>query len=71
MLAKIEVNGEKTAPIFEFLKKAAPGAANTEAIKWNFTKFLVDKSGKVITRFAPQTTPEDLDKEIAKLIEEN
>lgn len=68
LFAKVNVNGGETAPIFEFLKSSQPGILGTEAIKWNFTKFLVDRSGKVVARFAPNTKPEDLEKEIEKLL---
>ena len=60
MFAKIDVNGTNTAPLFEALKTAAPGLLGSKAIKWNFTKFLVDRSGKHIERFAPNTKPESL-----------
>ncbi len=68
LFAKVNVNGGETAPIFDFLKSSQPGILGTEAIKWNFTKFLVDRSGKVVARFAPNTKPEDLEKEIEKLL---
>ena len=60
VFAKIEVNGPKTAPLFEFLKASAPGILGTEMIKWNFTKFLIDRNGKVIDRYPPQLKPEEL-----------
>ena len=60
MFAKIEVNGPGTHPLYQELKKAAPGIFGTEKIKWNFTKFLVDPSGKVIARYAPLDKPESL-----------
>ena|SRR5579883_2194622 len=60
MFAKIEVNGEHAHPLYQFLKSERPGVLGTEAIKWNFTKFLVDRSGRVVDRFAPQTKPKDL-----------
>ncbi len=68
LYAKVNVNGEETAPIYDFLKSSQPGFLGTEVIKWNFTKFLVDRSGQVIARFAPNTKPEDLEKEIEKLL---
>ena len=68
LFAKIEVNGDNTHPLYQFLKKAEPGVLGTEAIKWNFTKFLVDKSGKVLKRYAPTTKPEDLAPEIEKIL---
>ncbi|MFN7905441.1 MAG: glutathione peroxidase [Pseudobdellovibrionaceae bacterium] len=68
VMAKVDVNGSNTAPIYDFLKSSAPGILGTELIKWNFTKFLVGKDGKVVERYAPQTEPKDLAKEIEKLI---
>lgn len=64
LFAKLEVNGPATHPLYKFLKEAQPGILGSEAIKWNFTKFLVDKNGKVLERFAPTTTPESIEKEI-------
>ena len=58
LFAKIDVNGPGTHPLYEFLKTAEPGLLGTEAIKWNFTKFLVAKDGSVRKRYAPQTKPE-------------
>ncbi len=55
LFAKIEVNGNNTHPLFQYLKNAAPGIFNSKKIKWNFTKFLVDSNGEVIKRFAPKT----------------
>ncbi|MBI2379409.1 MAG: glutathione peroxidase [Gammaproteobacteria bacterium] len=60
VLAKIEVNGPDTAPLYTHLKKAAPGILGTQAIKWNFTKFLVGRDGKSVTRFATATKPEEM-----------
>lgn len=60
MFAKIEVNGPGAHPLFKFLTGERKGVLGTQAIKWNFTKFLVGKDGAVIERFAPQTKPEDL-----------
>jgi glutathione peroxidase len=57
---KIDVNGEAAHPLFEWLKVAAPGLLGSKSIKWNFTKFLVDRSGQVKARYAPTTKPEDL-----------
>ena len=68
MFAKIEVNGENTDPLYAFLKEEQPGLLGSQAIKWNFTKFLVDKQGKVTARFAPTTKPADLEAEIEKLL---
>lgn len=68
VMAKIEVNGDKADPLFQFLKASARGLLGTEAIKWNFTKFLIGKDGKVIDRFAPATQPELITKEIEKAL---
>ena len=68
MFAKVEVNGAGTHPLYQHLKKVAPGLLGTEAIKWNFTKFLVDASGESVTRFAPNDTPESLEKDVEKLL---
>ncbi|MEK4032603.1 glutathione peroxidase [Methylocystis sp. IM3] len=64
MFAKIDVNGEQTHPLYKLLKREAPGLLGSEAIKWNFTKFLVDRSGKVVRRYAPTDTPQSLEKDI-------
>lgn len=61
VMSKIDVNGSDTDPLYAFLKENAPGILGTELIKWNFTKFLINKKGEVINRYAPQTKPEDLD----------
>jgi glutathione peroxidase len=68
MFAKVEVNGEATHPLFRHLKSEARGLLGTEAIKWNFTKFLVDPRGKVVTRYAPNDKPEDLEKDVVALL---
>ncbi len=67
--AKIEVNGENESPLYTWLKKQKGGVGGAK-IKWNFTKFLVDKNGKAVGRYASAKTPAALDKEIAKLVEE-
>ncbi|MGJ4787602.1 glutathione peroxidase [Leptospira koniambonensis] len=67
LFKKIEVNGDGTHPVFQYLKKQAPGLLG-KSIKWNFTKFLIDKQGNVIKRFAPMTPPEKLDKQIEELL---
>lgn len=64
LFAKIEVNGPDAAPLFRYLKSEARGVLGSEAIKWNFTKFLVDRHGAVLGRYAPATTPESLAKDI-------
>jgi glutathione peroxidase len=66
MFAKIDVNGPRTHPLYAALKEAAPGLLGTRAIKWNFTKFLVDPTGRVVARFGPRDKPEDLANEIEK-----
>ncbi|MEI6705452.1 MAG: glutathione peroxidase [Deltaproteobacteria bacterium] len=60
LFAKINVNGNDAAPLYTYLKSAAPGLLGSEAIKWNFTKFLIDREGNVLDRYAPTTTPESL-----------
>jgi glutathione peroxidase len=65
---KIDVNGEGAAPLFRHLKAAAPGVLGTQAIKWNFTKFLVDRQGRVVSRHAPATKPEALAAAIEQLL---
>jgi glutathione peroxidase len=64
LLAKIDVNGANAHPLYEYLKKSRPGLLGTEAIKWNFTKFLVNKNGEVVKRFAPNDTPAKIAEEI-------
>jgi glutathione peroxidase len=68
MFAKVDVNGDSADPLFKYLRKEAPGLMGSTAIKWNFTKFLIDRSGKVVGRFAPQVTPEQLRGEVEKLL---
>jgi len=68
VLAKIDVNGPAADPLFNELKRQAPGLLGSKAIKWNFTKFLVDRSGKVARRYAPRTGPEDIVADIEKLL---
>jgi glutathione peroxidase len=68
LLEKVDVNGKDAHPLFQYLTKAAPGLFGSEAVKWNFTKFLVDRSGKVIDRYASISKPEDIDKAILKLL---
>jgi glutathione peroxidase len=69
MFAKIDVNGAGAHPLFQHLKSAKPGLLGTEGIKWNFTKFLVDRDGKVVSRYAPKDAPADLEAEIVKLLD--
>jgi glutathione peroxidase len=68
MLGKIEVNGKSADPLYKHLKKAAPGALGTRGIKWNFTKFLINRDGEVLKRFSPATTPAQIEKEIKQLL---
>lgn len=65
MFAKIDVNGPATHPLYQYLKTAAPGIFGSEKIKWNFTKFLINRNGEVVARFAPATKPEKIEKAIA------
>ncbi len=68
IFAKIDVNGAEAHPLFKFLKSEQAGILGTEAIKWNFTKFLVDREGKVVDRFAPKAAPAELVPFIEKLL---
>ena len=68
MFAKIDVNGDNATPLYKYLKKEATGFMWTERIKWNFTKFLINRDGKVITRYAPITKPADIAKDIERLL---
>jgi len=68
MHAKIEVNGDDAHPLYVSLKKAARGVLGTQAIKWNFTKFLVDRKGEVVERYAPNVAPESLAADIERLL---
>ncbi|MCX7169957.1 MAG: glutathione peroxidase [Proteobacteria bacterium] len=68
MFAKIDVNGDSAHPLYRYLKNAAPGLLGTEGIKWNFSKFLVDRKGEVIARYAPTTKPEDLITDVEQLV---
>ena len=68
LFGKIDVNGKSAHPLFGFLKRAKPGLLRSESIKWNFTKFLVDRNGAVVGRFAPLTKPEELQTRIEALL---
>jgi glutathione peroxidase len=68
MFAKIDVIGDKTHPLYQYLKTEKKGIWGTEGIKWNFTKFLIDRQGDVIARFAPVTTPNKIEDDIEKLL---
>ncbi|MDE2085292.1 MAG: glutathione peroxidase [Xanthomonadaceae bacterium] len=65
LFAKIEVNGANAHPLYKYLKSQAKGLLGSESIKWNFTKFLIDRDGKVLTRYAPVDTPEKIEKDVA------
>lgn len=68
LLEKIEVNGENTHPLFKHLKESSPGLLGSKKIKWNFTKFLVDRSGKVVIRYAPNVKPASLEEDLKELL---
>ncbi|MFN4239664.1 MAG: glutathione peroxidase [Erythrobacter cryptus] len=68
LMAKIEVNGPDASPLFDWLKREAKGVLGTSAIKWNFTKFLIDREGKVVRRYAPTDTPERIARDIEALL---
>ena len=68
MFAKIEVNGDGAHPLYEYLKSSAKGILGTEGIKWNFTKFLIDREGRVVRRYAPTDKPESLAADIEALL---
>jgi glutathione peroxidase len=68
VFAKVDVNGDTAAPLFRHLKSEARGVLGSEAIKWNFTKFLVDRDGKVVERYGPTTAPESIEKDIERLL---
>jgi glutathione peroxidase len=68
LFSKIDVNGDDADPLYQYLKNAKPGLLGSEAIKWNFTKFLVDKDGDVVERYAPNVEPKDLTGAIEKLL---
>ena len=70
LFAKVDVNGDAAHPLWKYLKNAAPGVLGTEGIKWNFTKFLVGRDGRVIKRYAPTDTPESLKKDIEAALAE-
>lgn len=68
VMAKVEVNGDGADPLYTYLKKAKPGLLGSQSIKWNFTKFLIDKDGKVVSRYAPTDKPESMAADIEKLL---
>lgn len=68
MFAKVDVNGETAHPLYKHLKSAAPGLLGSEGVKWNFTKFLVDRDGKVVRRYAPLDKPEALEADVRAIL---
>ena len=68
MFSKIDVNGENAVPLYKYLKKEQSGFLGTESIKWNFTKFLIDRKGNVIDRYSPSTKPSSIEKDIKKVL---
>jgi glutathione peroxidase len=68
LFAKVDVNGDDAHPLFKYLSKEAPGILGTKSIKWNFTKFLVDREGTVVDRYASTDSPEKLEKDIVKYL---
>ncbi|WP_086617233.1 glutathione peroxidase [Erythrobacter tepidarius] len=68
LMAKIDVNGENASPLFDWMKRQAKGLMGTTAIKWNFTKFLIDREGRVVKRYAPTDKPESIAADIEKLL---
>ena len=70
MFSKIDVNGANTHPLYTYLKKHSTGFMGTDVIKWNFTKFLVDRNGNVINRYAPSTEPKKIEADIVKLLQQ-
>jgi glutathione peroxidase len=68
MFEKIDVKGDEAHPLFKYLSKEAPGVLGSKSVKWNFTKFLVDQDGRVLKRFAPKTTPQQIESYISNLL---
>ena len=68
LMAKVDVNGDDATPLYQWMKGEAPGLMGSKSIKWNFTKFLIDRQGKVVRRYAPTDKPEGIEKDIAKLL---
>ena len=68
IFGKVDVNGENADPLFKYLSKNAPGIMGLKSIKWNFTKFIIDKNGEVVERVAPQTNPQDMKATVEKLL---
>jgi glutathione peroxidase len=68
LMAKVDVNGDNASPLFDWMKKEAKGLMGSTSIKWNFTKFLVDREGNVVKRYGPQDTPASIARDIEKLL---
>jgi len=68
LMEKVDVNGDGASPLFDWMKTEAPGLMGSKTIKWNFTKFLIDREGNVVRRYAPQDTPAKIAKDIEKLL---
>ena len=68
MFDKIDVNGSNASPLFKYLKRESPGIMGTEAVKWNFTKFLVNKDGQVVKRFSPKDGESEIESELQKIL---
>ena len=68
LFKKSEVNGDNASPLYQYLKQSAPGLLGSKSIKWNFTKFLVNRNGNVVKRYGPNTKPESIAKDIEKLL---
>lgn len=69
MYEKIDVKGDTAHPLFQYLTREAPGVLGTKTVKWNFTKFLVDREGRVLKRFSPSTSPEKMERDIAEMLD--
>lgn len=68
LMEKVDANGPNASPLFDWLKAEAPGILGSKAIKWNFTKFLIDRQGRVVKRYGPSDAPEGIAKDIEKLL---
>ena len=68
LMAKVDVNGDDATPLYKWMKGEAPGLMGSKSVKWNFTKFLIDRKGQVVRRYAPTDKPEGIEKDIAKLL---
>ncbi|MFN2100535.1 glutathione peroxidase [Altererythrobacter sp. MF3-039] len=68
LMEKVDVNGDDASPLFDWMKSEAPGLMGSKTVKWNFTKFLIDREGNVVKRYAPQDTPDRIAKDVAKLL---